>query len=152
MPQALLKRCGYRGCPNTTCKRYCDQHAPLAAKLFDNRRGTTTERGYDGAWKRVAERRRDLDAGLCQRCLETGLVSVSQLVDHILPIHIRPDWRLEIGNTQVLCFDCHQIKTSQDMKRYGGRLNQRLSAEQVANRREALRIERPPRDTEAASP
>ena len=80
MPLRLKTRCAVRGCPNTTRQRYCDEHLPLARKVWDRSRGTTTERGYDGAWKQVAEQRRDLDCGLCQRCLPTGRVVPSQLV------------------------------------------------------------------------
>jgi hypothetical protein len=34
-------------------------------------------------------------------CIEQGLLRCSPLVDHIVPIHIRPDWRLELGNNRV---------------------------------------------------
>jgi 5-methylcytosine-specific restriction protein A len=112
MPSALKKRCGFRGCPNLTRGRYCDEHLPLARRFYDQRRGSTKDRGYDGDWKRVAEHRRELDGCLCQMCLDEGIVRASNLVDHIIPIHVRPDWRLEIGNTQVLCFDCHTRKTA----------------------------------------
>src|SRR5688572_9230932 len=114
MPLAIPKRCGFRGCPKTTRQRYCDEHLPLARQFYDRRRGSSTERGYDSDWERVAEQRRQLDAYVCQRCLLEGLVRASSIVDHIIPIHVRPDWRLELGNTQVLCFDCHTVKTSED--------------------------------------
>jgi len=145
VPSALKKRCGFRGCPSTTRGRYCDEHAPLTRQFYDRRRGSTNERGYDADWKRVAEQRRNLDCGLCQMCLAEGLVRASPLVDHIIPIHVRPDWRLEIGNTQVLCFDCHTIKTSDDMQRYGGRANKNLRPEQIKNRAIAMVLTQTPR-------
>ena len=148
MPDLLKKRCGYRGCPNTTRKRYCDQHAALATRMYDRNRGSTTERGYDSDWERVAEHRRQLDCGLCQACLTEGLVTASSIVDHIIPLHVRADWRLEIGNTQVLCFDCHTVKTSEDMQRYGGRTRTNLSREQLENRLAAQRMTSAPRDNE----
>jgi len=148
MPNVLLKRCGFRGCPRTTRQRYCDEHAPLARRFYDRKRGTTTQRGYDGAWKQLAEQRRQLDAGLCQECLKAGLLRASPLVDHILPIHIRPDWRLEIDNTQVLCTDCHTSKSSEDLARYGGRVRKNLTSEQTLNRYAAQQLARPPRDGE----
>jgi 5-methylcytosine-specific restriction enzyme A len=151
MPNSLKKRCGYPGCPATTRARYCDEHLPLARKVWDRKRGTTTERGYDYAWKCLAEQRRQLDCGLCQHCLLQGIVRASPLVDHILPIHIRPDWRLEIDNTQVLCPDCHTTKTSADTRRYGGRARRQLTPEQIKNRSEAMQIERPPRENEAGN-
>jgi 5-methylcytosine-specific restriction protein A len=148
MPMQPKKRCGYPGCPRTTRQRYCDEHLPIARRFYDRRRGTTKERGYDGDWERVAEHRRHLDSGLCQHCIRDGLVTASNLVDHILPIHIRPDWRLEIDNTQVLCRDCHTRKTSKDNKQYGGPSNRNLSPAQQQNRAAALRIEHPPRRDE----
>jgi hypothetical protein len=33
MPQKLKTRCAFRGCPNTTRQRYCDEHLPLARKV-----------------------------------------------------------------------------------------------------------------------
>jgi len=148
MPLAIPKRCGFRGCPKTTRGRYCDEHAPLAGQFYDRRRGTTKERGYDRDWERVAEQRRKLDCGLCQRCLHRELVVPSQIVDHIIPIHVRPDWRLEIGNTQVLCFDCHTTKTSEDTRRFGGRAQRMLTTEQTRNRCEAQQLMHAPRDNE----
>ena len=70
------------------------------------------------------------------------------IVDHIIPIHVRPGWRLEIGNTQVLCFDCHTTKTSEDTQRYGGRARIQLTPEQARNRSAALLMLHAPRDTE----
>jgi 5-methylcytosine-specific restriction protein A len=120
---------------------------PLARRFYDQRRGSTKERGYDSDWERVAEHRRVLDCGLCQACLAEGLLTASPIVDHIIPMHIRPDWRLEIGNTQVLCHPCHTRKTSEDTRRYGGRAR-RPTPEQMKNRSEALAIVRPPRAEE----
>jgi 5-methylcytosine-specific restriction enzyme A len=148
VPDLLKKRCGFRGCSNTTRKRYCDEHAALATRMYDRNRGSTTERGYDSAWERVAEHRRHLDCGLCQACLAEGLVTASPIVDHIIPLHVRPDWRLEIGNTQVLCHPCHTRKTSEDTKRYGGRTRTNLTREQMENRRAAMQLTSAPRDHE----
>ena len=151
MPNRIKKRCGFRGCPNTTSDRYCPEHLPLARRGADERRGTTNERGYDADWRRLAEVRRSLDCCLCQHCLATGRLTASNIVDHILPIHVRPDWRLEIDNTQVLCRDCHTRKTSADLKQYGGPNNRNLTPIQIQNRAAAQRIERPPRCDELST-
>jgi 5-methylcytosine-specific restriction enzyme A len=151
LPLAIPKRCGFRGCPNTTRERYCDEHLPLARQYYDRRRGTTKERGYDADWKRIAEQRRQLDAYLCQMCKEEGLLRASPLVDHIIPIHVRPDWRLEIGNTQVLCSNCHTRKTSVDMRRYGGPARRQLTPEQIKNRHEAMMLTETPRQDAPAA-
>jgi len=144
MPARLKKRCGYRGCPNTTTECYCDEHLRLMRREVDRRRGTTTERGYDGDWERLAQQRRELDAYLCQACLLDQRFIPSKLVDHIYPIHVRPDWRLEIENTQVLCHPCHTRKTSADNQRYGGPSSTPTTMQQ-ANRLAAQQVATPPR-------
>jgi 5-methylcytosine-specific restriction protein A len=144
MPNRLRKRCGFRGCPNTTTERYCAEHLRLIRRESDRRRGSTTERGYDGDWERLAQQRRELDGYLCQACLLEERITASKLVDHIYPIHVRPDWRLEIANTQVLCRPCHTRKTSADNQRYGGP-SSTPTTQQQANRLAAQHITTPPR-------
>jgi hypothetical protein len=41
MPNRLRKRCGYRGCPNTTTERYCAEHLRLIRRESDRCRGST---------------------------------------------------------------------------------------------------------------
>ena len=147
MPNRLKKRCGYRGCPNTTTDRYCPEHLPLARRFTDRARGTTAERGYDADWQRLAEQRRNLDHYLCQHCLADDRLIASVIVDHIVPLHIRPDWRLEIANTQVLCSDCHTRKSSQDNCLYGGP-NSAPTVKQTKHRTAAECVLLPPRHRE----
>ena len=92
MPNRLRKHCGFRGCPHTTTERYYAEHLRLMRRVSDRRRGSTTERGYDGDWEHLAQQRRELDAYLCQACLLDQRLIPSKLVDHIYPIHVRPDW------------------------------------------------------------
>jgi 5-methylcytosine-specific restriction endonuclease McrA len=110
--------------------------------MLATRRGSAAQRGYDRLWERVALLRRQMDCYLCQECHKRGVLTPSSIVDHIIPIDVRPDWRLEIGNTQVLCVGCHAVKTAEDKRRYGlrGTMNERRQA--------VLQLVRPPREGE----
>jgi 5-methylcytosine-specific restriction enzyme A len=152
MPKRMKVRCAVRGCPRTTYERFCEEHAGLAGRLYDRRRAKPVERGYDAAWRRLAKIRRYWDGGGCQRCRAAGRLTLSVLVDHIMPIHVRPDWRLEFGNTQVLCVPCHGRKTGEDLRCYGGRVQKNLTAAQQANRAQAQSLEHPPRSDETGLP
>lgn len=134
MPMKIPTRCRYPGCPQTTRGRYCEAHRGTDHRYSDARRGTPAERGYDRLWRDVAAARRLSDFGICQQCLRDGHHSYSDLVDHIVPIHVRPEWRLEIDNTQVLCSRCHQRKTQADNRRYGSSTARSLTADQRSAR------------------
>lgn len=148
MPYRLRTRCGYRGCPELVRGRYCEAHKSVGYRQQDARRGTPAERGYDRDWANVAELRRQMDSYLCQPCLEHERLTAAKTVDHIVPIHVRHDWRLEIGNTQVICPGCHQSKTAQDTKRYGSSTATSLSTEQIVAREIAQNMRDSPRRDE----
>ena len=145
MPLRLRTRCRHPGCPRLTRDRFCEEHRGSYMRASDARRGSAPERGYDRAWNDVAETRRRLDFELCQPCREEDRLTPSRIVDHIIPIHVRPDWRLVIGNTRVICSPCHRSKTEEDNTRYGSSTQQRLTSEQLENRRRALEMNEPPR-------
>jgi 5-methylcytosine-specific restriction endonuclease McrA len=108
-------------------------------------RATPSERGYDAAWNRLAKRRREADDWLCQPCLSEGRITASNTVDHIIPIHVRSDWRLAFDNTQVICCSCHRRKTNEDTMRYGSSESRVITHDQRCARDEALRMNVPPR-------
>lgn len=146
MPRLLKTRCRHPGCPELVRgQRYCDQHRGEAFRQQDQRRGTPAERGYDHHWQRIADARRRRDDYFCQPCRRARRFTPSSTVDHIVPVHVRPDWRLELRNTQVICTACHQQKTAHDTQRYGSSTATALTREQQAARDEAQRLPTPPR-------
>lgn len=79
-------------------------------------RGTTKERGYDQVWKRVRadHLRRE---PLCRKCRELCRAVPGIDVDHIIPIALRPDLRLDDENLQTLCETHHSQKTRQENRK-----------------------------------
>ena len=69
-------------------------------------------------WQILRERALTRDLGLCQRCFKNRLITIADMVDHIVPIKVEWAFRLELGNLQSLCNRCHAIKTIEDKKKY----------------------------------
>jgi 5-methylcytosine-specific restriction protein A len=148
MPFRLKIPCRVPGCPNLSHGTYCDAHRGPYTRLIDARRGTPAQRGYDASWAALANLRRQRDCGLCQECLKTNRLTASRIVDHLVPIHVRPDWRLVLGNTQVLCSSHHQQKTRTDTQTYGSSTQKTPTIKQQQNRTLAQQPRKPPRDEE----
>ena len=74
-------------------------------------RGSASARGYDRTWQRLrlvvlAEE------PLCRFCQLRGVLTAAAVVDHIVPIRVRPDLRLERSNLRALCEACHNAHTA----------------------------------------
>jgi 5-methylcytosine-specific restriction protein A len=85
----------------------------------DKWRGTSTSRGYDGQWQVVRVQAMKRDQYLCQQCKRDGRVTLAADVDHIVPITVAYDRRLDLSNLQCLCRQHHQQKTAADKALYG---------------------------------
>ncbi|WP_443111050.1 HNH endonuclease [Bremerella sp. P1] len=124
-------------------KRRSDTKRRVGRDIYEVRRGSSSSQGYDADWERIAKRRRQLDYYLCQECLKRGLSTSAKDVDHIIPLHVRLDWRLEIDNTQVLCRMHHRAKTERDNELFGSSTEVNVSAIQQARRDAARRLQEP---------
>jgi len=49
---------------------------------------------------------------LCKMCEDRGITKIGIEVDHIIPISIDYDLRLDVENLQTLCKSCHSHKTN----------------------------------------
>ena len=77
-----------------------------ARRPYDQRRGSSRERGYDRAWEK--RRKWHLEAEpFCRTCGKPG-----NQVDHVIP-HRGAEWLFKLkGNLQTLCEQHHQNKTA----------------------------------------
>jgi 5-methylcytosine-specific restriction endonuclease McrA len=112
------------------------------AKQRDERRGTSAQRGYDAAHRRlrvlcfIRDEWRCVDCGWEPnlvtdfRLFDLGPPPVEQVLaelrerfsqgekhlhaDHQIPIHDRPDLRLSLDNLRTRCNACHGAKTMRE--------------------------------------
>jgi 5-methylcytosine-specific restriction protein A len=91
--------------------------SPADVQKYDRFRGGARARGYDADWDR-ARRAHAAVEPLCRRCAQRGLDVPMSVVDHIVPIPVAPELRLEDGNLQSLCHTCHSAKSREDRRRW----------------------------------
>ena len=110
-----MTRAPRRYCSNPDCDRLlgrgetCPDHPPRPRK-----RPRTKARGYGGDWQRL--RKRVLAAEpWCRPCALQGVLTPATEVDHIVPIS-QGGARLDPGNLQAICTQCHAEKTRADQK------------------------------------
>ena len=109
MPASKPKKpCNHPGCliliPSG--ERFCERHAELKEKAYDKRRGSSTSRGYDGAWKKLRNLKRSISP-LCEECLKVNRVTPLSVIHHIKSIEDFPEGRLDINNLKSLCQPHH---------------------------------------------
>lgn len=117
MPSRPLKPCGHPGCDQLAETGRCEAHAIVHKRQKELWRGSAASRGY--GYRHQQERVRHLrEHPLCARCLQQGRVTSASVLDHRLPIRVRPDLQHDPKNWQGLCADCHAIKTAEDQRKY----------------------------------
>lgn len=111
MPRAAPTPCRHTGCAAYASRRgYCDDHQ-RDRRGYDERRGTSTERGYGTAWRqyRAAYLR---EHPWCVHCEQQDRLEPARVVDHV-DAH-KGDQLLfwAPANHQSLCISCHNRKTA----------------------------------------
>lgn len=98
---------------------YCPAHArPAPGTFADRSRGSRHERGYGSDWDKRRKRILTRDKGLCQPCLQQGVVAPATQVDHLVPK--AQGGTDEDANLQAICRACHQAKTAREARQGRG--------------------------------
>jgi 5-methylcytosine-specific restriction enzyme A len=113
MPYLPGRPCRVVGCPSIgPCARHPKAPPAPAPRWYDDRRGSSTQRGYGYAWQQL--RKQYLERyPLCRMCQRAR----ATLVDHRIPK--RQGGTDDEYNLQPLCTACHAIKTGMEKRRAG---------------------------------
>lgn len=113
MPRRPPHPCAHSGCGALVhgAEGRCTRHRRQVARERDDRRDTSTSRGYGSDWQRLRKRKLQADP-LCEGCKDRGRATLACEVDHIIRIVERPDLRLDWANLQSLCSRCHAAKSA----------------------------------------
>ena len=110
MPSAPLPACRESRCPGRATRRgYCADHA----REQDRARGTSVQRGYDSAWRRM----RGEYIAQHPRCEVCGGTATD--VDHRVSVREDASRRLDRTNLRSLCHAHHSQRTAMDQSGWG---------------------------------
>lgn len=122
MPSNAKRPCKHPGCGQLVSdgSGYCAAHQGdrKQSKFADRARGSRHQRGYGSEWDRLRKQILQRDCGLCQPCLQRGVVTVAHAVDHKLSK--AEGGTDDLANLQAICRRCHDAKTQDEAKRGRG--------------------------------
>jgi 5-methylcytosine-specific restriction endonuclease McrA len=76
-----------------------------------SRKSSEHSRAYDHAWRKLRLRILDRDHWTCYLCAKK-LIGFDATVDHLIPLAIAPDLRLEPANLAACCRKCNSTKAN----------------------------------------
>jgi 5-methylcytosine-specific restriction enzyme A len=108
----------------------CEEHRVQAQRLSDQRRESSSKRGYGSRWQKARSGwlrshplcgdRQDGPSGQHSLCAREDKVTVGTDVDHIDPVDRPSDEKFWTpANWQTLCHECHSTKTSREDGGFG---------------------------------
>jgi len=72
-------------------------------------KANTTQRGYGADWQRVRRHILDRDQWICYKC-QKKLAGPDATVDHIIPLALSTEGRLDPANLAACCRSCNSSK------------------------------------------
>lgn len=97
-----LHPCSKPGCPLLTKTRFCQLHEIAYKKQADDRRKSSSERGYNHLWHLIRNLKLS-ESPLCERCLQKQVDRIAVLVHH----RDRNPRNNVSENLESLCVICH---------------------------------------------
>lgn len=123
----VMKFCNHAGCRTLVPFNvaYCAEHKPehRAPNAYDNYQNRKAIGGKyfqfykSKQWRKLSYSFR-LRNPICKRCKERGLYVKADVCDHIIPLRVDWNKRLDETNLQSLCNSCHYAKTQEDIEKY----------------------------------
>jgi 5-methylcytosine-specific restriction protein A len=96
----------------------CDQHKRQQRSQSEERRGSSSERGYGYRWQKARATWLSRNP-LCVACHEAGRVAPAVVVDHKVPHRGDQTLFWDTSNWQSLCKCCHDTKTAREDGGFG---------------------------------
>jgi 5-methylcytosine-specific restriction enzyme A len=121
MPQAALKPCANPGCGKKVhfSSRFCPDHQKAFFKRADEKRESSSKRGYNNTWRKAREVFLRSNP-LCKACMLSNLVTAATDVDHVIPHKGDMGLFWDQANWQPLCHACHSRKTATEDSSFAG--------------------------------
>ena len=113
MPTLNARYCLSPGCKNRTSGAWCDDHRKSQTADKDRARGSRHKRGYGTKWDKLRKRVLARDNYACRVCMQFGMVTTANEVDHIIPK--AKGGSDHPSNLQAIC---HAVKTAEE-RNYG---------------------------------
>lgn len=130
-----MKLCNHPGCKEIISNDHsrCSKHQIVQQPkrylehqflLIDGRRQYLYT---SNKWRKLSKRHKK-EFPCCKRCLDRDVVTPVDISDHIVPVEVAPEKAFDWQNIQSLCLSCHNVKTSDDNRKYGLKPSKRFNS------------------------
>lgn len=164
-------RCKHGGCIQlvTPDELFCNKHINERGKYLEKRkqwgeRNKAKQKRYNNVlrysksrseresfyhskeWKLLRKQALERDNFQCQYCKEMGIISVGNVVDHIIPTQVDESLMRSLDNLATACQRCHDNKTRWEQSYYGtgynkdGESKELKDVRAVTSMREVVRL------------